>query len=162
MKKLTLGLFSILIAFSFGCNDDEDDMDMEPQFEVVWEESFEDGTGDWITQEDTGALGWCGNIYHRTVDDGNVMPSEGNGYAVAEHDSCNEYYSPFIPGSGPYRAFGEYSDEWPEGGFKGDLDIYLNPTSQHDRLYGNGNQVFYYDVFLVFDGIPLKDFSGRI
>ncbi|MGQ1947047.1 TonB-dependent receptor [Geofilum sp. OHC36d9] len=22
--------------------------------------------------------------------------------------------------------------------------IYLNPTSQHDRLYGNGNQVFYY------------------
>ncbi len=28
--------------------------------------------------------------------------------------------------------------------------IYLNPTSEHDRLYGNGNQVFYYTQSKVF------------
>lgn len=28
--------------------------------------------------------------------------------------------------------------------------IYLNPTSEHDRLYGNGNQVFYYAQSRVF------------
>jgi iron complex outermembrane receptor protein len=28
--------------------------------------------------------------------------------------------------------------------------IYLNPTSEHDRLYGNGNQVFYYTQSRVF------------
>lgn len=28
--------------------------------------------------------------------------------------------------------------------------IYLNPTSEHDRLYGNGNQVFYYTESRVF------------
>lgn len=28
--------------------------------------------------------------------------------------------------------------------------IYLNPTSEHDRLYGNGNQVFYYTESEVF------------
>lgn len=28
--------------------------------------------------------------------------------------------------------------------------IYLNPTSEHDRLYGNGNQVFYYTQGRVF------------
>lgn len=133
MKHL-IPIFALTIAFGLalaGCDllNAGDDDTGEPTLETVFEQTFDDGTSGWLTDETSGPEGWCGDITHVSAGTGSVSPSAGSGYAVAEHGACNDYYvDNGFPSSGPYGPFGEYSDEWPSGGFAGALDIYLDPN----------------------------------
>ena len=69
------------------------------------------------------------NYHHFSYEVGNAELSPEISYQL---DAGIEYSSKkFAIGTTPFlNYFSNY--------------IYLNPTSEHDRLYGNGNQVFYY------------------
>jgi iron complex outermembrane receptor protein len=75
------------------------------------------------------------NYHHFSYEVGNPDLSPEIAF---QFDGGLEIYSPrFAAGVTPFvNYFANY--------------IYLNPTSEHDRLYGNGNQVFYYTQSRVF------------
>jgi iron complex outermembrane receptor protein len=75
------------------------------------------------------------NYHHFSYEVGNPDLSPEVSYQV---DGALEVYSPrFAVGVTPFvNFFSNY--------------IYLNPSYEHDRLYGNGNQVFYYTQSRVF------------
>ncbi|TNF42038.1 MAG: TonB-dependent receptor, partial [Bacteroidetes bacterium] len=75
------------------------------------------------------------NYHHFSYEVGNPDLSPEVSY---QFDGALEVYNPrFAVGVTPFvNYFTNY--------------IYLNPTSEHDRLYGNGNQVFYYTQSRVF------------
>lgn len=75
------------------------------------------------------------NYHHFSYEIGNPDLSPEVSY---QFDGSGEFhYQKFAAGITPFvNYFTNY--------------IYLNPTSEHDRLYGNGNQVFYYTQSRVF------------
>lgn len=75
------------------------------------------------------------NYHHFSYEVGNPDLSPEVSYQL---DGGTEFhYQKFAAGITPFiNYFANY--------------IYLNPTSEHDRLYGNGNQVFYYTQSRVF------------
>lgn len=75
------------------------------------------------------------NYHHFSYEVGNAVLSPEISYQL---DAGIEYNSSkFAVGTTPFlNYFSNY--------------IFLNPTSEHDRLYGNGNQVFYYTQSKVF------------
>jgi iron complex outermembrane receptor protein len=75
------------------------------------------------------------NYHHFSYEVGNADLSPEISYQL---DAGMEYRtSKFAIGTTPFlNYFSNY--------------IYLNPSSEHDRLYGNGNQVFYYTQSKVF------------
>lgn len=75
------------------------------------------------------------NYHHFSYEVGNADLSPEVSY---QFDGSGEFhYQKFASGITPFvNYFTNY--------------IYLNPTSEHDRLYGNGNQVFYYTQSRVF------------
>lgn len=104
----------------------------EPEREIMFEKTFDSNTDGWITDETSGPKGWCGDIAHAVAETGAVEPSNGSGYAMAEHGKCNDFYQENgFPSSGPYGPFGELNDEVGfEGttGFVKELDVYLDPS----------------------------------
>lgn len=135
MYKLNL-LLTLAIAFGLvltGCDSGGGNME-DPAPEPVFQQTFDANTDGWVTNEPSGSKGWCGDLAQLGSDGGPVAPSDGSGYAAAEHDACNEYWSEngFPNGSGPFGPFGEYNDEvgfdGNDNGFVQEIDIYLDPS----------------------------------
>lgn len=93
----------------------------------TWHQGFNHGTSGWITDETSGAVGWCGDISQFDRGSGPVFPSAGRGYAAVEWGGCNDFWSRFFDASGPYSPGAGFSKGWPQSGFVFELDIYLDP-----------------------------------
>jgi len=134
MHRLNV-LLATAVAFGFvlaGCDSGGSNME-EPDREILFEQTFDQNTGGWITNETSGQNGRCSDIAQVGADEGAVTPSDGSGYATAAHAACNEYWSEngFPNGSGPFGFFGKSNDEVGFDGDKGfvqELDVYLDPS----------------------------------
>ncbi|WP_147306711.1 MULTISPECIES: hypothetical protein [unclassified Wenzhouxiangella] len=99
-----------------------------------WHQGFEQGTEGWYDGEDEGPWGWCGVIEAVEERGGgpvDVAPSAGQGYALVSAGPCNDYWRETLPGGAPYAPGPEgslVSDEWPDGGYVTELDVYLRPS----------------------------------
>lgn len=98
----------------------------------AYQQSFEQDTAGWITDETPGPAGWCGDITRYARGTGPVAPSRGHGYAAVEQGACNEFWqnnqgNQWLE-SGPFNPPGGYSESWPQSGFVNELDIYLDPA----------------------------------
>lgn len=131
-------LYTVLIltfAFAFalvGCDSTGSNTE-EPERDILFEQTFDSNTDGWITDAISGSNGWCGDIAQFGADGGPAMPSDGSGYAAAEHGACNDYWvEAGFPSSGPFGPFGESNDEVgfdsDNNGFVKELDIYLDPS----------------------------------
>ncbi len=138
-----VGIYELELIVSDGNDSDKDQVEVKARVPFKdWEQGFESGTDGWITNETSGAAGWCGSIEQQGS--GAVSPSAGEGYAVITHSACNDYWSGhgFPNGSGPYSAGAGYSIAWPESGYVMQLDIYLDPSWSADFA----GSVFTYSV----------------
>lgn len=113
----------------------------------TWHQGFQHGSEGWYGGETPGELGWCGSIEQVERGEGSIAPSVGRAYAVAAQGPCNEHWSdlfgsslrgaPWTPGPG----FSTIANPWPEGGYVGELDIYLDPSWTANPLE-SGTYVF--------------------
>lgn len=93
--------------------------------------------------------GWCGIMELKSIKDGEIKPSAGEGYATVTFGECNTTWQPAFPdGSAPATLDPSlFSQTWPESGFIHELDIYLDPSSFEA---GTGFDLFfglYYDYY---------------
>lgn len=99
-----------------------------------WHQGFEQGTQGWYDGDDEALWGWCGVIEAAEVGGGapaGIAPSAGQGYALVSAGPCNDHWDEFLPGGAPYGPGPEgslLSDEWPDGGYITELDVYLRPS----------------------------------
>lgn len=104
----------------------------------AWQQGFERDTDGWVTKEDPGPFGWCGTIQRADRGTGDLSPSAGSGYAIVEHDVCNDFYQPFFPdGSAPASADPDlFSTAFPTGGYVNQVDVYLDPGWEDGTGFG--------------------------
>lgn len=101
---------------------------------AIWQQGFESGVDGWYDAWTDGALGWCGSIVSVDAEARPAGPaaSEGRRYAEVLGGTCNGYWSALgIPGGGPYAPGPDaalYSEDWPDGGYVSELDVYLDPA----------------------------------
>ena len=70
----------------------------------------------------------------KSIKDGAIKPSAGEGYATVTFGECNTTWQPAFPdGSAPATLDPSlFSQTWPESGLMHQLDIYLDPSSFED------------------------------
>lgn len=115
---------------------------------------FNHDTAEWVGSEIDGPTGWCGSIERVDRREGDLAPSTGRAYAVAEGDGCNDFWADVWGevfedlASGPFAALTPSSTAWPASGFVVQTDIYLDPD--HEDYTGT----FDYYVAIFDDSAP--------
>jgi len=146
-KHLILTIILGVSITLIGCESDSVSSDSDTPDEELfeeWSQVFDMGTDGWVTAEDEGAEGWCGEIERIPEGSSHIAPSAGEAIAAVRHSACNDFYAESFPdGSGPASASMPHNEVFPEQGFVSEMDIYLDPEWQSDIpfIYSNSFQV---------------------
>lgn len=102
----------------------------------VYHQGFEKNLDAWVDGSGEGQAGWCGMLELRDRWTGEVSPSVGNGYAIAMHGTCNDFWTNlgYTDSAPSVQDPALWSSSWPVSGFVQQLDIYLDPAQFEDGL----------------------------